>query len=259
MRARNIKPGFFKNEILVTLPFEYRLLFIGLWCYADKEGRFEDRPIKIKIDLFPCDNVDVDKGIQVLHESGFLTRYTHENMRFCEITAWSKHQHPHIKESESTIPAPCKHQTCTGLAPVLHHASPSDSLIPDSLIPDSLIPDSSEKPDQPSEPTKKDSANDKIVLPFTSEAFSEVWARWVSHRSESKKKLSPSTIKTQLAKLAKWGENRAIAALENSLFHGWSGIFEPQGNIPSTPANGKPQINRSMTIEQIDAQLKGKL
>ena len=30
-RSRNIKPGFFSNDELVELPFEARLLFIGLW------------------------------------------------------------------------------------------------------------------------------------------------------------------------------------------------------------------------------------
>ena len=29
-RARNIKPGFFTNDLLAELPFETRLLFIGL-------------------------------------------------------------------------------------------------------------------------------------------------------------------------------------------------------------------------------------
>ena len=46
-RARNIKPGFFKNELLVGLPYEYRLLFIGLWTIADRDGRFEDRLFSI--------------------------------------------------------------------------------------------------------------------------------------------------------------------------------------------------------------------
>ena len=38
-RARNIKPGFFRNADLAELTFEARLLFIGLWTLADSEGR----------------------------------------------------------------------------------------------------------------------------------------------------------------------------------------------------------------------------
>jgi len=48
-RSRNIKPGFFRNADLVELPVETRLLFIGLWGLADREGRMSDRPKQIKI------------------------------------------------------------------------------------------------------------------------------------------------------------------------------------------------------------------
>ena len=44
MRTRLLKPGFFMNEELARLPVRARLLFAGLWCLADREGRLEDRP-----------------------------------------------------------------------------------------------------------------------------------------------------------------------------------------------------------------------
>ncbi len=47
MRARGIKPAFFKNEELAELGTVAQLLFIGLWCLADREGRLEDRPKRI--------------------------------------------------------------------------------------------------------------------------------------------------------------------------------------------------------------------
>lgn len=124
-RARNIKPGFFKNELLVELPFEVRLLFIGLWTLADREGRLEDRPVRIKMEIFPADSVDVNGSLDSLHRDGFIERYAVGNAKYIQILAWKKHQNPHCKEAESTIPAPCE-----------HHASPADSLIPDSLIRD---------------------------------------------------------------------------------------------------------------------------
>ena len=42
-RSRNIKPGFFSNEHLAELDFATRLLFIGMWTEADREGRRELR------------------------------------------------------------------------------------------------------------------------------------------------------------------------------------------------------------------------
>ena len=54
-RARNIKPGFFRNSDLVELPMDARLLFIGLWTLADRMGRLEDRPKQIKMEIFPAE------------------------------------------------------------------------------------------------------------------------------------------------------------------------------------------------------------
>ena len=149
-RSRNIKPGFFKNEVLAQLPFEQRLLFIGLWTVADREGRFEDRPIRIKMELFPADNVDVDAGLQALHDNGFIRRYSCNGRRYCQVLAWAKHQNPHCKEVESTIPAPCEHSASTMPAPEIPVLAPEipvrARLIPDSLIPDSSISDSGSNP-----------------------------------------------------------------------------------------------------------------
>jgi hypothetical protein len=53
----------------------HRILFIGLWCLADKEGRLEDRPKRIKIEIFPYDNYDAEKGLIELEKARFILRY----------------------------------------------------------------------------------------------------------------------------------------------------------------------------------------
>ena len=105
-RARNIKPGFFKNEVLAEMPMEARMLFIGLWTLADREGRLEDRPKRIKMELFPYDSFDVDPMLSRLQEDGFLTRYDVGGVRFIQIENFVKHQDPHYKEKASEIPPP---------------------------------------------------------------------------------------------------------------------------------------------------------
>lgn len=103
-RARNIKPGFFQNEILVELPIETRLLFIGLWTLADREGRIEDRPKRIKMALFPCDTFDPDACLDELHKSGFIVRYEVNGTKVIEIVNFLKHQTPHGTEKDSVLP-----------------------------------------------------------------------------------------------------------------------------------------------------------
>jgi len=127
-RSRNIKPGFFINEAVVELPFEYRLLFIGLWTLADREGRLEDRPKKIKMAIFPADSVDVEEGIWCLHRAGLVLCYAVENERFIYIPSFIKHQSPHVKEAESTIPPP-EFETSTGLAPDEHPLNPESGIL----------------------------------------------------------------------------------------------------------------------------------
>lgn len=103
-RARNIKPSFFMNELLVELdPFD-RLLFIGLWCLADREGRIEYRLKRIKMELFPCDTYDVDKGLNSLIANGFLVKYTVNNVTVISIVNFLKHQSPHGTEKDSDLP-----------------------------------------------------------------------------------------------------------------------------------------------------------
>ena len=141
MRARNIKPALFKNELLSTLPYETRLLFIGLWCLADREGRLEDGPLRIKMELFALDKIDVAPGLNQLQENGFILRYINNENAYIQIVNFAKHQAPHTNEKPSTIQAPLvKEKTSWVLKPnnlgPNTQALPSDSLIPDSLIPE---------------------------------------------------------------------------------------------------------------------------
>ncbi|MCO8073036.1 hypothetical protein NI470_05955 [Acinetobacter lwoffii] len=103
-RARNIKPSFFINEDLVELSFETRLLFIGLWTLCDREGYLEDKPKKIKMAVFPADDVNVDQMLDELQESGFLIRYVAANSKCIFLPTFKKHQNPHHKETISDVP-----------------------------------------------------------------------------------------------------------------------------------------------------------
>jgi len=105
-RARNIKPSFFSNDDLADVDPLGRILFIGLWTVADREGRLEDRPRRIKAEVLPYDICDVDSLLSDLEKHGFILRYASGDDRFIQVLNFTKHQNPHVKESSSTIPAP---------------------------------------------------------------------------------------------------------------------------------------------------------
>lgn len=114
---RTLKPGFFTNEDLCELAPLARLLFAGLWCWADREGRLQDRPKKFQAEILPYNRVKVGDFLDRLAARGFIVRYQVGGERYIQIVNWSKHQNPHVKEPPSTIPAPGEHGASTGPTP----------------------------------------------------------------------------------------------------------------------------------------------
>jgi len=150
-RARNIKPGFFRNADLVELSFEARLLFIGLWTIADREGRLEDRPKQIKMELFPADNMDCDAMLAQLAAINMIERYEHDGKRYIQVVSFAKHQNPHRDEKASTLPDRDGNVATPKTASIKHGASTvqtpgeqQDDTVAIGLNPEScsLIPES---------------------------------------------------------------------------------------------------------------------
>ncbi|EPB5869193.1 Uncharacterised protein [Enterobacter hormaechei] len=112
-RSRNIKPGFFTNDELAECQPLARILFAGLWTIADKEGRLDDRPKKIKAMVLPFDDVDCDALLQQLHQHKFINRYQVKGDSYIQVSNWKKHQNPHCKEAASEIPEPSQNQNGT--------------------------------------------------------------------------------------------------------------------------------------------------
>ena len=142
-RARNIKPGFFKNEILGVADPLYSLLFEGLWVLADRSGRLEDRPLRIKGEVFPYrDGLNVDAMLNWLESNGFIRRYTAQGKKCILVLEFVKHQNPHKNETESELPAPsdeCTQHEEIGTVTEIIGSTRADSLSSDSLIPDTPI------------------------------------------------------------------------------------------------------------------------
>ncbi len=143
-------------------------MFIGLWLLADREGRLEDRPKKIKAEIFPYDNFDVDSLLNDLDSRNFIKRYCIAGKRYVQVITFTRHQNPHPREAKSIIPPydekdeTLENTECSGKemprqdlgktkvlpshekALSSHAESPfSESLNPSSLNPHSLNPESS--------------------------------------------------------------------------------------------------------------------
>ena len=187
MRARNIKPGFFENEKLAELPALTRILYIGLWCYADREGRFEWRPKRIKAVILPYDDCDIEEMLMSLHAMTFIDMYETPSGKVGSIPKFKEHQNPHPHEAKSKLPEKCESNQCHEVS--LHVSDMSVKCNADILIPDSLIPDSglldNKSGSQPDGAKKKTPAKTPAVYSQDFEAF---WEAYPARNGQKTKK-----------------------------------------------------------------------
>lgn len=171
-RARNIKPGLFKNEVLGVADPLYTLLFEGLWLLSDRAGRLEDRPMRIKAEVFPYrDGLDVGSMLGWLQAHGFIVRYVVGGLALIQIVNFEKHQNPHKNEPPSDLSPPDELGTTTeeiGTA-----RADSGFRIPDSGCP-ALQPSAAVQPI----PAKTSRRKPQVPLPegFAVSARVRTWA-----------------------------------------------------------------------------------
>jgi len=82
--------------------------------------------------------------------------------------------------------------------------------------------------------------NEELPKCLQTEAFKAAWSEWCEYRKERKLPLTPTTVKSQLKKLEKWGHDGAVASIQESISNGWQGLFpskngeKPRGEGPDT-------------------------
>ena len=107
-RIRSIKPEFWTSEQVMECSMLARLLFIGMWNFADDLGRLALSAKSIKAQVFPSDDINSESilgMIQELSDNGLVLLYTVDGKDFLQITGW---QHQRIDK-----PQPGKHPAPT--------------------------------------------------------------------------------------------------------------------------------------------------
>jgi hypothetical protein len=177
-RARNIKPAFFLNtELSENTPLE-RLAFIGMWTIADFKGCISFNPKKIKAQILPYDDCNMETIAINLDKSGFISIYSVQGKRYLKIINFEKHQNPHKNEREAGSELPDIDENDNSfndlsniqINPDKNGTARADSLIPltdslnaDSLIPEPLIPSLVASLDKPAKPTKVKPEKNEIL------------------------------------------------------------------------------------------------
>ncbi|MPM18377.1 hypothetical protein SDC9_64786 [bioreactor metagenome] len=119
-RKRMVDPNFWRDEKIGQCSYMERLLFEGLWTFAEDSGVGRASPLLIKADVFPYDTLreaDIEKGLLKLAGLGLILLYERGGQRYYFITHFKKHQTIN-KPSQCYLPTPLPEDYGSTPAPV---------------------------------------------------------------------------------------------------------------------------------------------
>lgn len=122
-----MKPDFWTDEKVVQVSDSAKLLFQGLWCLADREGRLEDKPVAIGFKVRPWDPMRADALLAELATVGLITRYEADGKRCIAIPTLPQHQRLHPREMASKLPAPDGSREKANLGEPRHAIAPGSA------------------------------------------------------------------------------------------------------------------------------------
>lgn len=95
-RIRSIKPEFWDDEHIASLPMECRLFYIGCWTFADDQGVFNANPSFLKSRIFPYDDdlkvSDVKAWLKKLEDMKMIIPFTHKRDSYYVVRTFADHQ-----------------------------------------------------------------------------------------------------------------------------------------------------------------------
>ena len=239
-RIRTIKPEFWTSDQVVSVSPLARLLFIGLWNFADDQGVHPASPLRIKLQIFPGDNIKEEKIKELLKEllsNNLLTIYEAEGKPFFFITGWhhqkiakktAKHPPPQVPVQEqcATSTVPVQEQYCTSTVPVQYRSPP------DVYVDVDVDVDVEKKGAVVSQ--KKGLAIDLAELPIPQHLktgkFKKWLKQWIDWKQSSKHAWKHQNGPTMfLNRLAEYSEAEAIEAIQRALEAGHATVY-PRSN-----------------------------
>lgn len=80
--------------------------FVGLWNFADREGRFEWKPKQLGVLVLPYWQGDFSAALDVLTSRGFIVRYEVDGRTYGHVRTFHRHQSINNREAPSELPPP---------------------------------------------------------------------------------------------------------------------------------------------------------
>ena len=254
-RIRTIKPEFWTSSQVAECSPTARLLFVGMWTFADDAGNQRADLKRLKMEVFPGDAFDNEQMRTLVAEllsQELIVEYEAEGGVFWHITGFRSHQK--IDKPSYKFPE----YSGNGRRPFDDHSTTIPRTFGDSSPPEGSLMESKgmESKGMEKKPPKSPKGDFDPVdiapcdIPFYSVEFQEAWSDFCKMRREIKKPLRETGAKASLKKLGAMGEARAIAALEHTTANEWQGIREPE----TAKDNGQPKVSGMAEQKRLAAE-----
>ena len=94
-RIRTIKPDFWSSEQIISCPPLARILFIGMWNFCDDAGIHPNSLIRLKAEIFPCDNISIEEInvlVVELMKNDLIFEFEHKGKKYFQVRNFLTHQ-----------------------------------------------------------------------------------------------------------------------------------------------------------------------
>lgn len=226
MKSRQLRQEYFINDRLAECGPVAHVLYLGLLGLANRDGRLEDRPYPIKVQVVPYYDCDVSLLLDSLKEAGLVVRYEVDGKRYIEISDFVSFQKVHPKESSQNIPAP------NFIAIPGNPGNVPDVAIATKGISKGISKGKGNKGesegDENSQPKKAKKLELNIPPEVDTPLARKALKNWLDYKQERSESYKQQGINSLIQKLVKWGPERFAQAVETSTSSNYAGLFEPK-------------------------------
>ena len=248
-RIRSIKPKFWDDVKIGRISRDARLLYIGLWTFADDLGVVIADPVWLKSKIFPYDRIQIQQleaWLEMLEKTGFISLLTVKSESFYYLPTFSRHQvinKPNLDDVNID-----KELLDSILAKITYHSGIDTGTIPEQSGP--IIGEEKDRndstpynppkgeigsPDSDDEsvengPEKKKSCGKRkeTDLSFVEPSFQPVMAEWLAYKSERGQTYRQQGLKACYSKLRELSNGEPDIArkiIQQSMANNWAGLF----------------------------------
>lgn len=268
-RIRTIKPEFWRNRALASLPAFTRLVAIAILNVADDDGYFEADPLLIRGDVFPYepDYGSITVALRELSGIGYVVfRTSLEKGEIGFVPNFKKHQVIN-KPGKSKLKE--IYENSQGIEQLPDHSGSTTGVLREGYVleqgtgngekeqGDSPAPSRASLPVEETKGKKKpkpDFSEHPLPKEIDTPQMREAWRMWCKHRKEIGHTLTETQMLAQLKELAKVGEPQAIRGIEFTVSRGWQGLRYPEESEQPAVKREKTQAEKDAILAEVRAR-----